>query len=85
MNNKLALACLLGLSFGLFAMPAQANWFDDHDRNHDGKWDRKEYYEWCKHHDHHCPPANELDRRYDKFDRDHNGYLTREEARHFGR
>ncbi len=84
MKTKLALACFVALSFGLFAIPAQAHGFNDYDHNHDGKWDKREFYDWHHHHPH-CPPDHALDRRFSRYDRNHDGYLSREEARHFVR
>jgi len=82
MKMKLFVACLLGLSFGISALPAQALniSFGNYDHNHDGHWDRTEYYnanrDWHRHHDHRYLPRNEVYRQYGTYDRDHDGYLS---------
>jgi len=84
MKSKLILACLLGLSFGISAMPAQSFdiSFGRYDHNHDGRWDRHEYYNACK--DYHCyhhHAYRDYYRGYGRYDRDHSGYLSPGEVR----
>jgi Ca2+-binding EF-hand superfamily protein len=82
MKMNLFMACLLGLSFGISALPAQALdiSFGAYDHNHDGHWDRSEYYnanrDWHRHHDHRYLSRDEAYRQYNSYDADHNGYLT---------
>lgn len=87
MKTKLAMAWLIGLSFGIFAIPAHAFnlSFNTYDRNHDGRWDRTEYYnanrDWRRSHHHHVFLRADSDNGFRKYDRDHDGYLSRGEVR----
>jgi len=87
MKTKLAIACLLGLSFGIAGTPANAFdiSFGNYDRNHDNRWDRDEYYnahkDWHRHNDHKYLPKHEVYKRYKTYDRDGDGYLNEGEVR----
>jgi Ca2+-binding EF-hand superfamily protein len=86
MKMKLFMACLLGLSFGISALPAQALSvsFGNYDRDHDGRWDRTEYYnahrDWHRQHDHRYLSRDEVYRQYGTYDRDGDGYLSPSEV-----
>ena len=87
MKIKFALACLIGLSFGISGTAAHAFniSFNTYDHNRDGRWDRREYYDacrdWHRHNDHHYYPRRVIYKRFDTYDRDRNGYLDEHEMR----
>ena len=87
MKTTLVIACLLGLSFGISGIPANAFdiSFGNYDHNRDGRWDRDEYYDanrdWHSHNDQKYLERKEAYRRFDNYDRDHDGYLNDHEVR----
>jgi hypothetical protein len=82
MKTTLAIACLIGLSFGISGIPAHAFNISigDYDRNHDGRWDRQEYYnaqsDWHRYNDHRYWGRTEAYRHFDQYDVNHDGYLN---------
>ena len=70
--------------------PAHANdqdWFKKHDTNNDGRWDRAEYERaqrnWeAAHSREHAMSDKQMREYYDKHDKNKDGYLNAEEARH---
>jgi len=86
MKLTIAIACLIGLSFGISGIPADALdiSFGTYDRNHDGRWDRHEYYnaqrDWHRHHDHRYCAQPEVYKQFDGYDRNHDGYLNSREV-----
>jgi len=87
MTSKLLLACLIGLSVGMTTVPAAQAFdinFHNYDHNRDHRWDRREYYNACN--DWHCHNDRHYARRasyggYDRWDRNHDGYLNEREVR----
>jgi hypothetical protein len=88
MNNKLAALCLFALTLGVAQLPAQADLnvaFGRHDGDHDGRWNRREFYDANRYYAHNHPTVvinqRDMDRDYRRLDRDHDGYLNGEEVR----
>jgi len=79
MKRNLIVACALGLSCGIFSNSAQASIvsFNVYDHNHDGRWDRHEFYEARRFYHHHGYRYCDFDR----CDLNHDGYLTPREVR----
>jgi Ca2+-binding EF-hand superfamily protein len=87
MKTKFAIACLIGLSFGISGIAAHA--FDvslnSYDHNRDGRLDRREYYnasrDWHRRNDHRYCSRREAYNNFNKYDRDHDGYLNDREVK----
>jgi hypothetical protein len=82
--KKFALAMMLLLLCGqLSGNAAFANdWFNRWDHNHDGRWDRNEFYaaqrNWAR--DHHGYPAPGWGPNFAAYDHNHDHYWDRREA-----
>jgi len=83
MTKQKAALFLFALAFVAFQAPANALNIDfgRHDRDHDGRWNRDEYdranayYYGHRHHNH----------TFETLDRNHDGYLDRNEVRRYYR
>jgi Ca2+-binding EF-hand superfamily protein len=87
MKLKFAISIALSVFFGISSIPAEAFGidFNVYDHNHDGRWDRRDYYNAYRayhlHHDRVYLPRAEVYRRFDQCDVNHDGYLTPVEVR----
>jgi Ca2+-binding EF-hand superfamily protein len=78
MKSNLIIACAVALGCGMFTNSAQAALvnFNTFDHNHDGRWDRHDYYAARRYYHHRGPAYG-----FDRWDRDHDGYLAPGEVR----
>jgi hypothetical protein len=79
MKSNLLIALAISLGCGIFGNSAQASVvsFNMFDHNHDGRWDRREFYEARRYYHHHGRPYCDFGR----CDLDHDGYLSPREVR----
>jgi Ca2+-binding EF-hand superfamily protein len=79
MKANLLIAIAIALGCGIFANSAQASIvsFNMFDHNHDGRWDRHEFYEARRYYHHHGWRYPDFAR----YDLNHDGYLTPREVR----
>ena len=88
MKKLLALGSLICVTLGSIQMAALADgdWFDKQDQKHSGKWDYKAFkkaeHDWAKnHHEYQKMREKEMKAKFKELDRDHDGYLHREDVR----
>jgi hypothetical protein len=83
-KTELAIVCLLWLSFGIAAQAFDVS-FGNYDRNHDRRWDRRDYYNadmaWHRNHDQIYPSQRDAYRQFNTYDTNHDGYLNESEMR----
>jgi len=86
MKRQLAVLFLFALTFGTLQLPARAEFnvtFGRHDYNHDGRWNRREFYDannyYYRHH--HNVQVINTPQEFNRLDLNHDGYLNREEVR----
>ena len=88
MKKPIAALCLIALTLGVVQLPAHAQFisvFNHNDRDHDGRWNRQEFYNANNNYYHHHHNVVVLDngREFDRLDHDHDGYVTREEVKSY--
>jgi hypothetical protein len=86
MKMQLVAVGLLAITFGVWQLPAQADevYFGRSDRNHDGRWDNREFYNANRYYGHHHPEViitrNNSNQNFMRLDRNHDGWLDRDEV-----
>ena len=89
MKRQLTAVVLFSLAFGALQLPARADFnvaFGRHDRNHDGRWDYREFndanrYYYQSHPEVQVINQRDMRRDFDRMDINHDGYLDTNEVR----
>jgi hypothetical protein len=80
--KKVVLALVLLCGFFSANSAFAYDWYNHYDHNHDGRWDRHEYYEaqknWAL--THRGYPASAWNGHFNRYDRNHDHYWDRHEA-----
>jgi len=84
MKKQIAAAMLFAVAFGVFQLPARADFdvaFGRHDRDHDGRWNYNEFNSANRYYHHHHPGVVVINNRdeFNRLDLNHDGYLNRDE------
>jgi len=88
MKRQLAASFLFILACGMLQLPARADFnvlFGRHDRNHDSRWNYREFndanrYYYQRHPDVQVISRRDLRRDFDRMDTDQDGYLNMQEV-----
>ena len=88
MKRQIAALILLTMAFGTLQLPARADFnvtFGRHDRNHDGRWSRREFYDANRYYYQRHPEVQIINRRdyrndFDRLDMNNDGYLNMQEV-----
>lgn len=88
MKRQFSLLASLVLGLVMISPALADNWYEGHDRDHDGRWNYNEFKDahnnWYNaHHEGRVYNDRDLQHQFRHYDHDHDGYVSRQEIQTF--